>query len=230
MKILSVSDTEVNMLYSPLITRRFKDVDLVIGCGDLSYYYLEYIISMLDKPLYYVHGNHSPRDQEIGEESERSLPWGGIDLHRCVIHDASGLLMAGIEGSLNYNNGLYQYHQFNMWSMVLSMAPRLLMNRILYGRYLDIFISHAPPWRIHDKDDLPHQGIKAFRWLIDVFKPKLFLHGHIHIYQRYEVTETQIGPTRVINTYGFKTVAFDLNKGRAGIENISTWPQQSMGL
>ncbi len=35
MKVLAVSDVEVDMIYSPLITQRFKDVDLVIGCGDL---------------------------------------------------------------------------------------------------------------------------------------------------------------------------------------------------
>ena len=215
------------MLYSPLVTTWFNDVDLIIGCGDLSNDYLEYITSMLNRPLYYVHGNHSPRFEEIGGEGDRSLPLGGIDIHHRVIREPSGLILAGIEGSLNYNNGLYQYPQTSMWSMVLSMAPRLLLNRILFGRYLDIFIAHAPPWRIHDKDDLPHQGIKAFRWLIDVFKPGLFLHGHIHVYQQYEVTETQIGPTRVINTFGFKTVSFDLIKGMAGIKIVSTWPTQS---
>lgn len=108
--------------------------------------------------------------------------------------------------------------------MVLSLAPRLLRNRIRYGRYLDIFVAHAPPWGIHDKEDLPHRGIRAFRWLIDVFKPALFLHGHIHIYQKYEVTETQIGPTRIVNTFGYKTMTFDLAKGREGIRNIVSWP------
>lgn len=225
MKILAVSDIEVDMIYSPLITQRFKDVDLVIGCGDLPYYYLEYIISMLNRPLYYVRGNHAPRFQEAGTGGDRTNPWGGIDLHKDVTRDHSGLLLAGIEGSLNYNRGHYQYTQAEMWSMVLALAPRLLLNRLLYGRYLDIFVAHAPPWHIHDKDDLPHQGIKAFRWLIKVFKPALFLHGHIHIYQQYDITETQIGPTRLINTYGFKTMTFDLMEGPAGIQNITSWPK-----
>jgi Icc-related predicted phosphoesterase len=222
MKILAVSDVEVDMINSPLITQRFNDVDLVISCGDLPIYYLEYIISMLNRPLYYVRGNHSQPLQEADRDSNHYYPWGGIDLHRCVMRDSSGLLLAGIEGSLDYNHGYFQYSQEGMWSMVLAMVPRLLMNRLLYGRYLDVFIAHAPPWRVHDKDDLPHQGIKAFRWLINVFKPAVFLHGHIHIYHQYDVTETQIGPTRVINVYGYKSLSFDLKKGSAGVENLAT--------
>lgn len=219
MKVLAVSDVELDMIYSPLITKRFKDVDLVIGCGDLPYYYLEYIISMLNKPLYFVHGNHAPRFKEEGIGGGQSSPWGGIDLHNRIVRDPSGLLMAGIEGSLNYNNGRFQYSQEEMWSMVLSMVPRLMLNRALYGRYLDIFITHAPPWQIHDKTDLPHQGIKAFRWLIEKFKPTYHLHGHIHIYQQYDITESQYEKTRVINTYGYKTLQFNLPRGRKGIQS-----------
>ncbi len=214
MKVLAVSDVEVDMIYSPLITQRFKDVDLVIGCGDLPYYYLEYIISMLNQPLYYVRGNHAPRFKEEGVGGERTYPWGGIDLHRRVIRDPSGLLLAGMEGSLNYNQGRYQYSQGEMWGMVLLMVPRLMLNRLLYGRYLDIFVSHAPPWHIHDKEDLPHQGVKAFRWLIMVFQPALMLHGHVHIYQQYDTTETLFGKTLVINAYRYKTLTFDLQKGK----------------
>jgi Icc-related predicted phosphoesterase len=210
MKILAVSDVEVDMIYSPQITQRFKDIDLVIGCGDLPYYYLEYIISMLDRPCYYVRGNHAPRFHEETTAGERTSPWGGIDLHRRVTRDASGLLLAGIEGSLQYNRGRYQYTQGEMWHMVLAMAPRLMINRILHGRYLDIFVSHAPPYQVQDKEDLPHQGIKAFRWLIKVFKPALHLHGHIHIYQQYEATETLYHQTRVINAYSYKVLSFDL--------------------
>jgi Icc-related predicted phosphoesterase len=217
MKVLAVSDTEMDMIYSPMITQRFKDVDLVCGCGDLPYYYLEYIVSMLNRPTYYVRGNHAPRFKEEGVGGERTHPWGGIDLHRRVVRDSSGLLLAGIEGSLNYNNGRFQYTQGEMWGMILSMVPALLLNRLRFGRYLDIFVTHAPPWGIHDKDDLPHQGIRAFRWLIETFKPAYHLHGHIHIYQQYDITETHHQETRVVNSYGYKTLEFDFMNGKTGI-------------
>ncbi len=207
MKILSVSDVELSFIYSPLILKRFKDIDLIISCGDLSYFYLEYIVSMLNQPLYFVRGNHA-NDVEYGVAGERSSPWGGVDINRRVVNHA-GLLMAGIEGSLEYNKGPYQYSQGDMWSYVLSLAPALLLNRMRYGRFLDVFVSHAPPWGIHDQVDRPHQGIKAFRWLIDVFKPSLFLHGHIHVYRSDTATVTQVGSTMVINSYGFREAIFD---------------------
>ena len=57
-KILSVSDKVDELLYSSAIKRLFGDVDLVLGCGDLPYYYLEFIVTMLGGPLFYVIGNH----------------------------------------------------------------------------------------------------------------------------------------------------------------------------
>jgi predicted phosphodiesterase len=71
MRILSVSDTEIGFIYSPMIVEKFQSIDLVISCGDLPYYYLEYIISMLNVPLYYVRGNHASR-VEITSGGERT--------------------------------------------------------------------------------------------------------------------------------------------------------------
>lgn len=210
MNILAVSDVENDMIYSPLITQRFKDVDLVISCGDLPCYYQEYIVSMLNRPMYYVNGNHTSHKVEYENALVSDPHWGGENIHRRVVRDSSGLLLAGIEGSLRYNKGSYQYTQEQMWQMVLGMVPKLLLNRLLHGRFLDILVTHAPCWEIHDKKDLPHQGIKAFRWLVEVFKPAFHLHGHIHVYQQYDRTESLVGNTRVINTYGYKQIQFSV--------------------
>jgi hypothetical protein len=113
------------------------------------------------------------------------------------------LLLAGIEGSNRYNFGEHQYTQVEMWAFAFSLAPALMVNKIRYGRYLDILITHAPPWKIHDMDDLPHHGIKAFNWLIKVFTPLYHLHGHTHVYRPDTIIETQVGATCVINTYGY---------------------------
>lgn len=204
MNILAVSDIELNIIYSPAIRERFRHIDLLIGCGDLPYYYMEYMISSLDRTLYYVRGNHAPRFFEEGSGGPRTDPWGGIDLHRRVVRDESGLLLAGIEGSLKYNRGKYQYTQNEMWLFTARMVPKLLLNRARYGRALDVFVTHAPPWKIHDADDLPHQGIRAFRWLIQVFQPALHLHGHIHLYQSNIRQQTRIGRTLVANAYGYR--------------------------
>ena len=209
MKILSVSDIELGLIYSAHVAERFGDVDLVISCGDLPYYYLEFMISMLDKPLYFVRGNHASK-REYGVGGERTAPWGAINLHRRVLRTDHGLLLAGIEGSLRYNRGPYQYTQEEMWWMVLTMIPALLLNRLRYGRFLDVFVTHAPPWKIGDREDLPHQGIKAFRWLIKVFQPAYHLHGHIHIYRSDRIEPIRVNQTLVINTYGFRELEYDL--------------------
>ncbi len=181
---------------------------MVISCGDLSYYYLEYIVSSLDVPLYFVRGNHA-KEIEYGVAGERKAPWGAVDLHKKVKRDPdSGLILAGIEGSLRYRPGNYQYSQFHMWLMVLQLVPALLWNKLRYGRFLDVFISHSPAWGIHDQKDRAHQGIKAFYWLIKTFQPDYHFHGHVHIYRPDVVTETLVGKTHVVNTYGFREFAF----------------------
>lgn len=208
MKILAVSDVELGVVYSPHVRERFPGVDVIIGCGDLPYSYLEFMVSTLDARLYYVRGNHSPRTEHTVAGDRRS-PWGGFNLHGRSARHESGLLLAGVEGCLQYNYGPHQYTQFEMWLLVLALVPRLLLNKIRYGRYLDVFVTHAPPWKIHDADDRPHRGVRAFRWLDRVFQPALHLHGHIHIYRQDTTRETQLGATRIINAYGYRELDLD---------------------
>jgi len=204
MKILGISDNEVNVLYSPQISKRFEDVDLILSCGDLPFFYLDYIITMLNKPFYYVRGNHYYGPDPTVDPKQQSM-WNHTNLN-CRVVEEKGLLIAGIEGSVRYNRGPYQYTQDEMWTHVFNLVPQLLINRVRTERYLDIFISHAPPWGIHDKNDLPHHGIKAFRWLIKVFKPRLHLHGHIHLYSQDAPRETRVDKTRVVNVYSYRVI------------------------
>jgi uncharacterized protein len=209
MKALILSDVQVPFVYSPTVKEKFGEVDMAISCGDLSYEYLEYVVSSLDIPMYYVRGNHSKEVEETVSGPLRG-PRGAVDMHKRVL-SVRGLLLAGIEGCLKYSEGPFQYSQFDMWTMVFRFVPRLLVNKLLYGRYLDIFISHAPPWSIHDQADLPHQGVKAFRWLLKTFQPAYHFHGHIHVYQPDAVTVTRFGETQVINTYGCRKIELELN-------------------
>ena len=208
MRILSLSDTVVSLIYSPLIRSRHEGVDVILGCGDLPYYYLEYVFTSLEAPLYYVRGNHD-KVLEYSSAGQRAGPHGGIDLH-CRTVSYKGLLLAGVEGSLRYRPGPFQYTQAEMWWHVYRLLPGLLRNRLEYGRYLDVFITHAPPTGIHDSDDLPHRGINAFRWLVKVFQPVLHLHGQIHVYYPGAAMETRLGVTRVINTYAWREILIDI--------------------
>lgn len=210
MKILSVSDQVDPRIYSEALKKRHHDVAFVISCGDLSYEYLEYIICGLNKPLYFVHGNHDLY-KKVNQDETPSYPLGADNLHR-KFYRKHGLLLAGVEGSIKYNRKTkYQYTQGEMWSHVLRLVPGLLFNRLMYGRFLDIFVTHSPPWGTHEGEDWTHQGIKAFSWLIDTFQPTYHFHGHIHIYRPDTVKETRIGKTLVINTFQSRVTDIQTN-------------------
>ncbi|MCU0487360.1 MAG: metallophosphoesterase [Anaerolineales bacterium] len=209
MKALLISDVVVSFLYSQQVRTRFPDVDVLFACGDLGYYYIEYILNALDVPCFFVRGNHD-KVVEYSLEAQRTLPHGAVDLHLQSL-EFNGYLLAGIEGSLRYRPGSYQYTQRQMWSHVFRLVPRLFSNRMRYGRYLDIFLSHAPATGIHDRPDLPHQGIHAFRWLLQVFQPAYHFHGHIHRYRPDDRMETSFNNTRVINGFSYREILLDFD-------------------
>lgn len=210
MKVLFVSDKVVEHLYSSSIAARYGDVELVVGCGDLPYYYLEFLQSMLNTSLTYVHGNHDPEREYLADGSSVTGPMGGVNLH-CLTYRVGELLLAGLEGSIRYRRGNFQYSQREMWlNVFLHLVPRLLTNKVKYGRYLDVLVTHSPPYGIHNGEDRTHIGFRAFLWLMKVFKPRYLAHGHRHIYNPTEVSETQFGETTVINIYPYKLLDIEV--------------------
>jgi Icc-related predicted phosphoesterase len=201
-KILAISDKIIDFIYSPALRERFADIEMVVSCGDLPYYYLEYIVSVLNKPLYYVRGNHAHR-VEHGPYGPRTHPWGAVDLDGRTV-EANGLLMAGFEGSMRYNRGPFQYTEGEMTLKVARVVPRLFLNRLHHGRFLDVLVTHSPPYRVGDDTDLCHTGFKVFRWFLRLFQPRWMLHGHIHLYHPSAVTHRTFHKSEVINCYGYK--------------------------
>lgn len=216
MKILALSDQVVEHLYTPLVKERFGDVDLVVGCGDLPNYYLDYIVSMLNVPLALVPGNHDlPAASSNPEEKPESHlgTRGSANIDGTVMKE-HGLLLAGLGGSIRYRpDGAHQYTQAQMASRVLALAPRLYWNHIRYGRFLDILVTHAPPRGTHDAEDPAHVGFEVFNRFIARFRPRYLLHGHSHIYRRGAITTTQVGPTTIINVYPYHLIEVDTIHG-----------------
>jgi Icc-related predicted phosphoesterase len=212
MKILAISDEVVASLYDPRIREKFADVSLVIGCGDLPYYYLEFIVTLLDVPLYYVPGNHDrPRqylsDGRIIDHAQGCEPLDGQVVSLAMLRHHSPLLLAGLGGCLRYNmDASHQYTQSEMTSRALQLAPALALNRLRYGRALDIFVAHAPPRGIHDAEDLAHTGFDVFLRLMDAARPRYLLHGHSHVYRSDAVTQTRYKDTTVVNVYPYRVI------------------------
>lgn len=209
-RVLAVSDKVEPRIYGPNLAVAAANVDFVVACGDLPYYYLEYIVSVLDRPMYYVHGNHD-RPEHRQDGSVITEPQGGANLHRRV-RMVDGLLVAGLQGSHRYNqNPHYQYTQAEMKRRVLGMMPQMLLNRLRYGRALDIFVAHSPPFGIHDAEDRPHVGFQAFHLLLRWCRPRYMLHGHQHVYGNAEQTQTRLGQTDIINVYPFRVLDLDFS-------------------
>ena len=58
MKILTVADAEERCLWDCYDAERFADIDLILSAGDLDADYLEFLSTVVNKPLFYVRGNH----------------------------------------------------------------------------------------------------------------------------------------------------------------------------
>lgn len=204
MKILAVSDEVVERLYSLCNTGHFNDIDLIIGCGDLPYPYLENMVSFLNVPLLYVPGNHDP---EYRENDSKTYAEGGSNLDLKLIRTKT-FLLGGLGGSVRYRpNGTNQHSQSEAFFRAYKLLPRLFLNRIQYGRYLDILITHSPPFGVHDNDTEAHTGLKAINWLIQIAKPRYHLHGHTHVYRRnLDTTESTIRGTKIINVHPYKVL------------------------
>jgi len=204
LKALCVSDKVVSWLYSPAVLTKAEGVDVIFGCGDLPYYYLEYLVSMLNVPMFYVHGNHDSEQEYTPSGEAITGPGGGVDLDGRV-QEINGLLVAGLQGSIRYKSeGTFQHTDLEMWMKVYKLAPRLLMNHIFKGRALDVLIAHSPPLGIHNGSDHVHRGFAAFLWLMRTFKPRYLIHGHHHVYRLTEQTVTLYFDTIVNNIYPYK--------------------------
>lgn len=203
MKILALSDQVIDRMYTLVPGGHFHDVGLILGCGDLPYTYLEYIVTMLNVPMYYVPGNHDPEHNQADKLSKAE---GGSNLDLKTARHKN-ILVGGFGGCIRYRpDGINQYTQADAYLRAYKMLPQLLMNRIKYGRAMDVLISHSPPYGIHDDIlDPAHHGLKALNWLVRIARPRYHLHGHTHFYRNnLETQETSIGATKVINVYPYK--------------------------
>ena len=203
MRILAVSDVVVDRLYSAQLASQIQKVDLVIGCGDLPFEYLEFLVSTLNVPVLYVPGNHDP---EYNTANPSARADGCENLDRRVLR-VKGLSLAGLGGSVRYKPGrpANQYSQTGMDMRVASFLPVLAWQRFRSGRVLDLFIAHSPPRGIHDESDAAHVGFSAFIKLIRLVKPRYFLHGHTLVYKGNLLSPvTQMGSTTIINVYPYR--------------------------
>ena len=189
MKILAVADEESRFLWDFYEREKLEGVDLVLSAGDLKAEYLSFLTTMYHVPVLYVPGNHDDRYQEKPPEGCTSID------DRIYVQD--GIRILGLGGSMRYRPGGNQYTEGQMRARV-----RRLWFQIMRHGGFDILLTHAPAYQINDGRDLPHQGFQEFVRLMDKYKPKYFIHGHVHMaYGRQHKRYDKYLDTHIINAY-----------------------------
>ena len=189
MKILVIADEESKYLWDYYERSKLEDVDLIISAGDLDADYLSFLVTMYSVPVLYIHGNHD-------DKYEVKPPEGCI----CIDDDVyiyEGIRIVGLGGSMRYSSGKHQFTDMQMhWRM------NKLRWKVLRKGGIDILVTHAPAFEINDGRDLPHQGFKEFVRIMDRYRPKFFIHGHVHMnYGRNHRRYDKYNETHIINAY-----------------------------
>lgn len=203
MKILCISDQVEQMLHGPSLNHYAREVEAVISCGDLPFDYLEYVITFLGVPLYYVLGNHDP------SPDSPEYPGGCIPLDGKVVEIGTGdekVTVAGLSGSPVYSYGPNQYTAGQMARRALSLSARIRCRSLLGRSTPAVFVTHSPPFGLGDREDQAHVGFEPFLKLIDRHEPSLWLHGHVHLYGPDQQRVTARGRTKVVNVFGHRIV------------------------
>jgi len=188
MKILLVADKENDFIWDHFDPERYRDIELIISCGDLQPSYLSFLVTMINVPLFYVHGNH--------DTIYTHHPPEGCDSIEDRIVTFKGLRILGLGGTMKYSGRPHQYTEKEMEKRIRKLKRQLKKNN-----GFDILVTHAPAYGIGDGKDLCHQGFKCFLSLMDEYSPRYMFHGHMHLnYGRIDRIQ-QYKNTTIINCY-----------------------------
>lgn len=194
MKLLLIADQEEPYLWDYYQPGRLSGYDMILSAGDLKPAYLRFLVTMANRPLLYVHGNHDVR-------YETDVP-EGCDCIDGAFTVCKGLRILGLGGSYRYRNGTYMYTEQQMRKRI-----RRLRFRLWRKKGFDILVTHAPARGINDFDTLSHRGFACFTELLDRYQPRLFVHGHIHRNYGADIPRfTQRGETQIVNACEYAVV------------------------
>lgn len=206
MRLLLIADEVSPFVYSDNFPGNLGHIDVILSAGDVPGYLLEFLATRTRVPPVFVYGNHAygkMRDPDTGEERP---PGGCIDAHMKVV-EVAGLLVAGVEGSLRYKDGPHQYSQRQFAGMTRRLFPALQWNRWRRGRAVDVLLTHAPPRGPNEGADRVHEGVDAFNAFHARWRPRLHVHGHVHLVGANARRE-YVSPegVRVVNAYQFTVI------------------------
>lgn len=185
-----VSDEESKYIWEHFDPERFRGVELILSCGDLSADYLGFLVSMIPAPLFYVPGNH--------DKSFVDNPPAGCDSLDGKILVFKGKRFFGLGGCKSSKNEPFEYTEADMARIVSK--KKLLFLR--HGGF-DVFVTHAPAQGVGDGTDSFHQGFETFLKLNEQYKPEYHFFGHQHTSYGRVQKKIVRGPTTYMNACGY---------------------------
>lgn len=199
MKILVLADVESKALWDYFDKSKLEGIDLIISCGDLKPAYLSFIVTFTHAPVLYVHGNHDGVYEEKPPE--------GCECIDGRIYVYNGIRILGLGGSMQYNMGKHQYTERQM-----KKRFKKVKRKIRWKKGIDILVTHAPARGVNDEDNPAHKGFEIFNKIIEKYKPRFFVHGHVHLSYNYEAPRLcRVDETTVVNAYERYVIDYDLD-------------------
>ena len=185
-----LSDTADKALWDYLDRSLLAGIDLILSCGDLPAEYLSFLTCFTNAPILYVRGNHDTK-------YNYHAPEGCVCIEN-TIYEYEGVRILGLGGSMKYRESPCMYTERQMTWRVVKLWWKLFRRK-----GFDILLTHAPARGVGDQEDLPHRGFQTFNRLMDRYKPRYMVHGHVHM--EYAAAsfkrERRYADTVVINAY-----------------------------
>ncbi|AEX86411.1 hypothetical protein XO10_10035 [Marinitoga sp. 1135] len=219
-EIVAVSDEEKGSIHKII-----KKCDILLGCGDLSPGYFDFLLNTLTPKIsLMIYGNHDKKYFKKFEDinlNDFSNIYTGIKvIHNEIINIKSALnisedvYITGFSGALSYGKKPFHFKEKDARAFCHKLNRSKFLNRF---KKLDVIISHSPPGisNIFDDMDDYHKGSKQLAKIYLKYFPKIWFYGHIHprytskplnfkIYYKGRISY-------LLNTVPFKYVLYDEN-------------------
>lgn len=188
-KIIAISDIHGRTNYDHKIINALSSVDLIIIAGDITDFggkneasIIINGIKTINQNILAVSGNCDRPDVVELLKSE------GINLHG-EIREFKGMSFFGVGGS-----GVTPFNTPQEYS---DEEFEAILNRYKKGQYINIFVSHSPPYKTKVDKTLMgmHVGSKKVREFIVRHQPQICICGHIHEARNIDL----IGKTMIVN-------------------------------
>ena len=194
MKLFAFTDLHANLPVLKKIVERVNkpDIDVVICCGDISYFGMGLdecfkLLGLINKTVLMIPGNHET-DEDINPFCEQYRNCININ-HKKYLHE--DCLFVG------YGDG-----GFSQADPKLKLLSKKFKTFFAEHDKEKVLVLHGPPYGTECDNksawypDHRHNGCKVARKLIEDVQPNLVLCGHIH---ECEGDMDKIGETLVLN-------------------------------